>query len=247
MKLLAIDAGNTRVKWALHDGESWAEKGSAPTQEVRSHGLTLAIPHVQHIVVSNVAGDQVREALVSFANLAGAPMQVIESLASACGITNAYREPQRLGTDRWAALVGARHLFPGHEPTLVILAGTALTVDAIDASGQHLGGIIVPGESLMQTALTQGTAQLREDLGAAPPFPASTAEAISRGVMDALAGAIERFRQRTVEHCGDAPTPIGQGGALAALIPNLPFPVAIHDNLIFEGLRALAQHLNPKS
>ncbi len=247
MTLLAIDAGNTRVKWARHDGDTWFGHASVATGDARTQGLALDLRQVQRIVASNVAGDDVAQALRQAAARAGLPLRVVTSLPAAYGVTNAYRDPARLGTDRWAALIGA-HALPGApRPRVVILAGTALTVDALDASGRHLGGIIVPGASLMREALARGTAQLPPDAGDAPAFPASTVEAINRGVVDALAGAVERFHQRTTAHCGAAPLVLGLGGALAPIVANLSFPVAIHENLIFEGLRALSQELKTNS
>lgn len=241
MTLLAIDAGNTRVKWALHDGAQWTGHGATPTAHARTHGVEFGAHAAHRLIASNVAGADAGKALERAAAVLGKPLAIIAAQATQCGVTNGYRHPAQLGTDRWAALVGARAVHAHTHPTMILLAGTALTVDALDGNGHHLGGIIVPGASLMRSALASGTAQLPDEAGEAPRFPASTVEAIATGAFDALAGAVERFHRRVSERCGVAPLVIGTGGALAAIAPNLPFPVAIHDNLIFEGLRAIAE------
>ncbi|MBL8513327.1 MAG: type III pantothenate kinase [Betaproteobacteria bacterium] len=241
MTLLAIDAGNTNVKWALHDGAAWHGHGSALTAAVRAQGLAIEVDGVQRIVASNVAGQEVAGALTRLASRLNAPLTIIASRAAQCGVTSGYLDPCQLGTDRWAALIGARAMQTGECAIMVVLAGTALTVDALDATGQHLGGIILPGTALMHTSLARGTAQLPHGEGAAPAFPASTVEAISRGIADAQTGAVERFHRRAIERCGQDMAAVGAGGGIRALVPNLPFPVAIHDNLIFNGLAEIAR------
>ncbi|MBL8520516.1 MAG: type III pantothenate kinase [Betaproteobacteria bacterium] len=240
MNLLALDAGNTRVKWALHDGASWSRHGFDDTVAVRLRGLPADMPAADALVASNVAGPAVADQLRRFAAQRGTPLTIIASQAHQCGVANGYRDPAQLGTDRWAALVGARAIAPS-QATLVILAGTALTLDALDADGRHLGGLILPGARLMRSSLARGTAALPDAPGAAPPFPATTTEAIASGILDAQAGAIERFHRRVSERVGVSPRVLGAGGAIHELAACLPFRLTIHDNLVFDGLHAIAR------
>ncbi|WP_255377116.1 type III pantothenate kinase [Sulfuriferula sp. AH1] len=139
MKLLAIDAGNTRIKWGLHDGRQWLQRGHLAHNEI-ARLSTLAVP--DRIIVSNVAGAAVAAAIAQ-AFPAGL-MHTIRSTTRQCGVSNHYKHPAQLGSDRWAALIGAHQL--GARTALVVTAGTALTVDALHA-GEFLGGLIAPAIS----------------------------------------------------------------------------------------------------
>src|SRR5450759_5589525 len=143
--LLAIDAGNTRIKWGLWDAGRWLSAGVADTEDCAR--LFSKLGHVpQHIIISNVAGREVEAHLLAQLSVAGRRIHVISSLSEQCGVKNSYRNPAQLGTDRWAALIAARR--HGFGAKLVVVAGTAMTIDALTAEGVFLGGVIVPG--LMQ-------------------------------------------------------------------------------------------------
>src|SRR3546814_17254315 len=88
--------------------------------------------------------EAVRSQLVQIPNFA-------RSSAGWHGLRNAYREPERLGVDRWLAMIAAWHTHRG--AACIANAGTALTVDVIDAQGQHLGGIIAAGRAEQQSAI----------------------------------------------------------------------------------------------
>jgi type III pantothenate kinase len=159
-----------------------------------------------------------------------------------------YDAPDALGTDRWAALIGAFNANAAiavprsvPQPLLVVMAGTALTVDALTADGVFLGGIIVPGHSLMRAALHHGTAQLPATLGEYQTFPRNTVNAIAAGAIDACAGAVQRMFTHLSAESGLMPHCIGSGGAIHTISAHLPFPVAINDNLVLDGLIHIAR------
>ena len=106
-------------------------------------------------------------------------------------LVNGYRDPAQLGADRWHAMIAARQSFPG-QPLVVVCAGTATTVDSVDASGRFLGGAIAPGTSLMADSLAHGTAGLPRSAGRPVAMPDNTDDSIATGVADALAGLVER-------------------------------------------------------
>lgn len=248
MRILAIDAGNTRVKWARHEGSAWSKVATAGTAAVRASGQIALLAHgpVERVIASNVAGTEVAAVIESTAAALGLPLEIIVSREYAAGVRNGYSQPGQLGTDRWAALVGAQAGAPRATEKIVVLAGTAVTVDALDATGQHRGGIIFPGLDLMREALAGGTARLKAGAGAAAQqeatdFPADTANAIATGVNDAFVGAFVRFHERVRAVAGKAPVVIGAGGTIGALAWRLPFPITINDNLVFDGLLALAR------
>jgi type III pantothenate kinase len=158
--MLAIDAGNTRIKWGAHDGRGWAATGAIATADsARAGDAWSSLPHIDGAIASNVAGPGVARDLAAACGARGVTLRVIESQAVQAGVVSGYRDPAQLGADRWAALVAAHAAGGGHK--LVVNAGTALTVDALTGEGRFLGGLIVPGPALMRRSLDRGTAGLR--------------------------------------------------------------------------------------
>jgi type III pantothenate kinase len=250
MRLLAIDVGNTRLKWALFDRTL---PGSVPV----AHGAVflehidglaegdwraLPEPPPTALIGSNVAGDAVRRRVEEQMELWDlAPRWVVPSTAAA-GVTNGYDHPTRLGADRWVALVGARahalaKAWAG--PVLVVMVGTAVTIDALDASGHFLGGLILPGHGIMLRALEGGTAGLRVPTGEVRNFPTNTSDALTSGGTYAITGAIERQHRALQQHTGQAPMTLMTGGAGWKVAPALGVPHELIDGLIFDGLLAL--------
>ncbi len=158
MSILAVDAGNSRIKWGLWEGR-WSRQDSVTTGEVpllADAWAALATP--RHMIACSVAGAQVSEWLDAWARSQGITLRWVTSQREQCGVRNRYREPAQLGADRWAALIAVRNLVEG--AALVVNAGTAVTIDALTQEGEFLGGLIVPGLDLMADALTRGTAGL---------------------------------------------------------------------------------------
>lgn len=238
-RVLVIDAGNTRIKWGWFDGEHWVRQSWVATAEASKLAAGLAgLPPPEQIVISNVAGDEVRGQIVrALAHLRGG-VRWIRSAARQCGVTSSYGDPAQLGTDRWAALIGVWRLF--HGPCLVVNSGTTMTVDALSDEGVFLGGIIVPGGELMLRALAQDTAQLGRQEGRFTYFPDCTADAIASGVTNALVGSIERMVQFMEEAGQIAPLVVLSGGAAPVLLPQLRGRVEVVDNLVLEGLVRIA-------
>ena len=142
--ILAIDCGNTRLKWGVHDGAHWLAQGLLDYAELSAlAGLLAAQPRASRAVAANVAGPQVGEAVQATVAALGLPLLWAKSQSAQHGVCNLYDNPEQLGADRWAALVGARALHPG--ACLVVCAGTATTVDVLDAEGNFQGGLILPG------------------------------------------------------------------------------------------------------
>lgn len=236
MNLLAIDAGNTRIKWGLHDGRQWLQRGHLARDEI---GLLPALaPAADRIIVSNVAGKAVATAIAQA--FPASIVHIIHATRQQCGVSNHYDHAEQLGSDRWAALIAAHRL--GACTALVVTAGTALTVDALHA-GEFLGGLIAPGYQLMRTALAQNTAQLNIDAGQFNAFPTNTADAIASGCQLALSGAIQQMaailQQRTQQ-----PVHIWlNGGDAEMLLPHLSLPVHLEENLVLTGLHIIAQEV----
>jgi len=249
MTFLALDIGNTRLKWALYDH---ARPGGA----ARSHGAVfletiddlsdgewqgLAAP--ERMLGCIVAGEAVRvrvEQQLEMWDLA--PRWVVPS-AQQAGVSNGYEHPSRLGADRWVALIGARWRVLSRgaaRPALVVMVGTAVTVDALDTDGRFLGGLILPGFGLMLKALEMGTAGLKVPTGDVVEFPTNTSDALMSGGAYAIAGAVRRQYRRLQARCGQDPLVLMGGGAAVKLAPITDLPLEHVDSLIFDGLLAIA-------
>ena len=244
----AIDIGNTRLKWALYaapqPGAVLLAQGAVFLETIddlaETEWKSLAAP--ASMLGCVVAGEAVRRRVEEQLELWDVEPRWVVPSAHAGGVTNGYDHPNRLGADRWTALVGARHRVLAHDaprPALVVMVGTAVTVDALDAGGRFIGGLILPGFGLMLRALEMGTAGLKAPTGEAVDFPTNTSDALMSGGAHAIAGAIERMQRRLQERTGQAPMLLMSGGAAVKLgtIVELPFETA--DTLIFEGLLVL--------
>jgi len=249
MTFLAIDTGNTRLKWALYDhGHSGARllrQGAAFLEAIDelADGEWKTLPAPGSMLGCIVAGDAVRRRVEEQMELWDLEPRWVVPGAHDAGVVNGYDHPHRLGADRWVALVGARQraLAGGGaaRPALVVMVGTAVTVDALDGEGRFLGGLILPGFGLMLKALEQGTAGLRVPTGEVVDFPTNTSDALMSGGANAIAGAIERQQRRLQRHCDQEPLLLMAGGAAPKLAPTLELPFEIADTLLFEGLLAI--------
>ena len=244
MMLLLIDAGNTRVKWALAapgaPAGEWLSAGAALHAELDAAAAGWHGQGVTSALVSNVAGAAVRARLAAL--LLPIATEWFASSADRAGLSNGYREPERLGCDRFAAAIGARALAPG-QALVVATCGTATTVDAVSNDGRFIGGMILPGLALMAGALASNTAQLPQALpGAAPPpqFADNTHDAIVSGCLSAQAGAIERA---VAAH--DGALCILSGGAAPYIAPALKCAYQLADNIVLVGLHAVALTQTP--
>ena len=243
--ILAIDCGNTRVKWGLRgagdappaEGEpgAWRAQGARPLAEIahlQADWATIAAP--MRIAIANVAGESVRAALVLSLARFSAGQIWVTAAPSQCGVINSYSTPSQLGADRWASLIGARHLHAG--ASLVVNAGTATTVDLLGADGVFRGGVIFPGVDLMKKSLAENTAGLPLAEGKYAEEPRNTADAIASGCLHAQAGAIERL----FEKLGQGALCFLSGGGAPKLAGLLKIPMRAVDNLALEGLVRIA-------
>jgi type III pantothenate kinase len=237
MRIVAIDAGNSRIKWGVWEDE-WSSRSEVPTAEVGmlADALDRLAPPIA-IHACSVAGPAVRNWLDAWARSRGIALHWLASSRERCGVRNAYREPTQLGADRWAALIAAWHLIRG--AALVVNAGTAVTIDALCAQGAFRGGVIVPGLSLMTTSLASGTAGLPAAKGAFAQFPDNTDDAIATGALNAVCGAVDRMRSALLTSGAPAQVVLS-GGAAPALEPHLEAPVLTVPYLVLEGLRIVA-------
>jgi type III pantothenate kinase len=255
MTFLAIDIGNSRLKWALyaapHPGATLLRQGAVFIEAIdelaERDWKELRAP--ASMLGCAVAGEAVRRRVEEQMELWDIEPHWVVPAAREAGLTNGYDHPNRLGADRWVALAGARsRVLAGvtdgarPRPALVVMVGTAVTVDALDADGRFLGGLILPGFGLMLRALEMGTAGLRVPTGEVVDFPTNTSDALMSGGANAIAGAIERQARRLQARTGAEPMLLMTGGAASKLAPITDLPFETVEPLIFEGLLLMQSH-----
>jgi type III pantothenate kinase len=241
--LLVIDIGNTRTKWALAD-----DAGKLQEMEICLNAdITKAkfpIKQSTKVIIANVAGEAIAQQVAEL--LAPLPVHFVTAKAQACGVKSKYAA--NLGIDRWAALVAAwQHT---KHATVVVNAGTAITIDAV-GDAVFLGGSIMPGLGLLRNSLSNNTAQLNVPDGVFAEFPINTPDAIQTGCLNAVVGAIHLMQKRLEKRSGWLPKLVISGGDARHIAQALNVQAAntgtkqviIIENLVLQGLVLLAKEL----
>ncbi|NIR59288.1 MAG: type III pantothenate kinase [Gammaproteobacteria bacterium] len=245
MRLL-LDVGNSRLKWAFIDGAALTHRGEA------LHAGSLFAPLVEEawsdfpspdtVLVSNVAGEDFASQLADYTRTTwGVTPELITPAAQAFGVTNAYTEPAQLGADRWAALVAAHHE-PGG-PACIVDCGSAVTIDALNADGGHLGGLILPGLSMMRQCLAErarGVAVRAGGEGNVSLLARDTQDAVIGGTLYALVAALDRITADVVAELGGGAHRILTGGDAAQLLPLLQGRWQHEPDLVLKGLAVMS-------
>jgi type III pantothenate kinase len=249
MRFLAIDVGNTRLKWAIFAstalGAEPMNQGAVFLETIDELADTewKQVEPPTSILGCQVAGDAVRLRVEQQLELWDVPPRWVVPSQQQAGVINGYEHPSRLGADRWVAMIGARRhvLARGPaRPALVVMVGTAVTVDALDTQGRFLGGLILPGFGVMLKALEMGTAGLKVPTGEIVEFPTNTSDALMSGGAYAIAGAVQRQYRRLRERTGQEPLLLMGGGAAVKLAPITDLPIEMVESLVFDGLVAIA-------
>jgi type III pantothenate kinase len=256
---LLLDVGNSRLKWALlrgqyRRGQRFAASGALELAALRERSSVLqrllaSLPADCRIYVCNVAGAPAERQLRALVRGAGLqPARFVRSARVAMGVHNAYGEPWRLGADRWARLIGARHEYP-RQALCIVAAGTAMTIDLLDSKGRHRGGNIIPGPQLMIDSLLQGTAGIRRRAGSMAAglararrptvFARDTRSALLAGAAYAAAGLVAEAMRAAQRLLGRKPRLLIAGGAVDAIARLLPATHHRAEDLALRGLAVL--------
>ncbi|MDX1497541.1 MAG: type III pantothenate kinase [Salinisphaeraceae bacterium] len=245
MRLL-LDVGNTRIKWAQYqDGELGESQALVHVGHSRRECLEEIAAKLEpsSVWVSCVAGADMQESVFTWADETwGIEPDFIHTTAEACGVTNAYAKPEKLGVDRWLAVIAAHHR--GKGAACVVDAGTCLTFDVVDAKGKHLGGLIAPGVASQRSAVwgkTQVRAQPRDEELTA--LAVSTDAAVSFGTLHGPLGLVERVLQQ-VQAQVKVERLLLTGGEVELLASYLPSWEVVPD-LVLEGIAHYSDHPPP--
>ncbi|WP_439107085.1 type III pantothenate kinase [Congregibacter sp.] len=231
-RALLLDIGNSSTKWMF-----LTEHGSVDEGRVESGAIAAKLrDKIQDavVLVSSVAApDRQQELSLQLESLA-CSLWFAQSRGSLDGLANSYADPERMGVDRWLAMLAARHRVEGR--LCVVDAGSALTIDLVDANGNHEGGYIIPGTALMERALFADTDRVRDSATASSLAPGrSTAEAVSHGLLLAQAGAVNLAMARATAQ-GELPHLLLCGGGAIQLGMALELGYTNASRLVFEGL-----------
>ncbi len=233
--------GNTRMKWAVSKNHHIIVGQALANHDLDRQHLMAAwkgIIRPQHIAVACVSAGDLLVLVQSVANelWPGVDILRVSAQAHAFGVTNAYRQPEKLGVDRWLALVAARQYYP--LPACIVDCGTAITVDLLAAQGIHQGGFISPGLGLMRQALAQGTDALPfTDTRHALQPADSTEAAIYSGTLLTAVGLIEHVLIKQPETIQLILT----GGDAELIAEQLATPLVTDADLVLRGLAIILE------
>lgn len=249
MPVLLIDLGNTRVKWSSLTGGRLARQRAAAhanwTSADFGRALCATVARGTPAIVASVASGAVNARLARALRRAlGTEPRFVRTRRRAAGVTTRYREPWRLGVDRWVAVVGAHHLFRPARPVIVADIGTAMTVDLVDALGCHRGGVIVPGPDLMIASLLAGTSGIGRRASArarSQPtlFARDTRAALERGAEHAAAALVEHAAREATALLGTRVRIVLTGGAAPRLRRSVRSAHEMVADLVLRGLAVL--------
>ncbi len=253
---LLIDIGNSRIKWCLHesvenkfglDGVMLRDKSELPAL-LSEHWSHLDGP--ERVVISNVSGQLISEVIDAWVEQAWQiRTEYVKTEAFSFGVSNAYSDHPKLGVDRWMAIIAAWQRFREEEKAVCVVdCGTATTIDGISASGQHLGGFIIPGYTVMQEMLINNTSDIemtrkilpkeRSFRNALPPinFSSSTEEGVNSGCYLAMISIIDRVFTSMQDDYGKQVNCIITGGNAELVVEQLAGKFECEPNLVLHGL-----------
>jgi len=241
--ILELDCGNSLIKWRVisKDNSQVLWGGVADSDEQLLFKLQrapgLALKHCRLVSVrSNEETSRLVERLMQVFGIGSCCAYPVDIMA---GVRNGYREYQRLGLDRWLAVLGAYHV--AGKACLVLDLGTAVTSDFVAADGEHLGGFICPGVPLMRNQLRTHTRRIRyDDVAAEAALQVlapgrSTVEAVERGCYLMLRGFVQTQLELAREYWGEGFEVFLTGGD-APLVEKILPGARVMSDLVFIGL-----------
>ena len=257
-KTLLIDCGNTYLKWCVLDTDNLTAQQSLNHQEVSVLEIFKDLIESQasscdSIVMVSVLGDVFLAGAKRLAEDANYSLLNAQSDDTLINVTNGYSKPENLGNDRLVAMISAYTLANDSQACIVIDSGTATTIDAIDETGQHLGGVIFPGLELSLESLGENT-ELPPKLNSndqaieANGLATDTPQAIASGCLLSLASAIDgicnKMQRQIEENSSQTSVTVRKilcGGGAKALLPYIENSYDYHENLIMLGLKKIKE------
>ena len=216
-----LDIGNSNTKWKFK--ETYFE---LPTRQFQLDKL----PKSPKVWLSNVS----REFFINdFSNIF-----VVESQRKYKSLTNSYREPKLLGSDRWLAMI-ASYEKSNKSSFITIDIGTAVTIDVVDSLGNHQGGLIFPGLQKIRQSFDNFPLS---DCNNIHILGDSTQEAWTIGTLALVVNSINLKVNQLMSEFIDARIFI-TGGGFMEVKKLLNFPYVYQKNLVLDGLEFFADNM----
>lgn len=236
--ILECDIGNSFCKWRIIDASGQAKRAGSFAYDQGFDAILLQ-PDIKRVRVACVAGDETEERFRQWlVSVLGLEAEFARTTSQCAEVSCAYSKPSKLGVDRWLALIAGYQQVKG--AVLVVDVGSALTVDAVDAAGVHLGGYIVPGQQLMANSLLRDTEQVTFELvlaAASPRFGATTDDSVYGGIAAALLGAVNVAVAEASKQIPEGFAILLTGGGGQVLQEHMPADAQLVPDLVLNGLR----------
>lgn len=248
--MFLLDIGNSRLKWAMADEHGLSAFGNHIYHKSdvvdNLDRIWQALPPPDRVWISNVTGDTVGAQIEHWISENWkCDTHYARVSPATCGVINSYPEPERLGIDRWLALIATWHKF--HSAACIIDCGTAVTVDGINSRGEHTGGLILPGISLMQQSVFDATAitsTRQDDVDAYSTLANNTEQAVIAGCKLAVAGLVEHVSSGMQKQYDNLIYTIVTGGDAETIGKLLAIDYKYEPHLVLDGLAVYArEHL----
>ena len=240
---LLIDSGNTALKWSFVQDEQLSPMSSLIVSPEKISEQLQAIvssqekSKVKRVFVSNVAGANRQNEISNWCRNTYRIDPIYAFVGEEFnGLVNAYNPIEKLGVDRWLALIAATSCFK--RPICVVDIGTAVTIDAIDDKKHFIGGVILPGLDLMRQSLQQNTDAigLMQDQDVISIFATNTKQGVISGTSLAIAAAVEKMIEKLHRQTNQSVTCVLTGGNALQVKPHISQSVEYIPDLILKGL-----------
>lgn len=250
--LLAIDIGNSTVKFGVFDQENLIEKFSIPTVRHQTAGEISSlldqnlIEDISAVIVSSVV-PELKNAIQNFSKSRFSISPIFVAHDFDIGLKINYNPPESAGIDRIVAAFAAREKYGS--PVIVCDFGTATTIDALNSNSEFLGGVIVAGMNLLADALFQNTSKLPkiEIKKADKVIGGSTNEAINTGIYFGYIGLTDGIIKRMIEELNEKPKVVATGGLAPIIFEESEFIEVYDENLMLDGLRLIYKRISRES
>lgn len=247
--LLAIDIGNSNIKFGVFDGENLIRKFSIPTirtqtaEQINSLTKSFLTENISAVVVSSVV-PELKNPIENFSRTYLNVSPLFVSHETDFGLKINYEQPESLGVDRIIAAFAAKEKYDA--PCVVCNFGTATTIDAVNSKGEFAGGIIVAGINLLADALFQKTSKLPkiEIEKAEKVLETSTVGAINAGIYFGYIGLTDGIIKRMIFEINEKPKVIATGGLASIIFEDSEFLEIYDENLMLDGLRLIYKKIN---
>lgn len=249
-KVLLIDVGNTRLKSAiLNNNELHVNSPVVHTKNSASKICRQLLEAQQPTIsyISSVLDSNFEHSVKEYCHSSQIQVAFMQSTAEAFGLRNAYQVPEKLGVDRFVAMLGALDLGILSEAKIIVDAGTALTIDIVLKNGKHLGGTITPGLQAMFTSLHRNT-QLDQqsviDYGLYKKrfYADNSEDAIILGTLNTFIAGIKHTIEQTIEHITSDVSIILTGGDAEFIAQGLELDCQVYPDLVLRGLQKIYNH-----